>query len=64
MQSFGIPNDGTMEGTSDGAAVALPDSELYEKHIKRWSKAAEKPAVSIVLDILIRNDQEHQSDSF
>ncbi|PVH87648.1 FAD-binding domain-containing protein [Cadophora sp. DSE1049] len=38
-----------MERMSDAAAVALPGSELYEKHIKRWSKAAEKPASFILL---------------
>lgn len=63
MQSFEIPNYGTMEGMSDAATVALPGSELYEKHIKRWSKAAEKAAVSI-LDLTISNHLGHQADGF
>ncbi|KAH7410825.1 hypothetical protein BKA64DRAFT_364711 [Cadophora sp. MPI-SDFR-AT-0126] len=49
MQSFEIPDHGTIEGMSDTAAFAPPGSELYEKHIKRWSKAAEKPASFILL---------------
>ncbi|KAH7346451.1 hypothetical protein BKA65DRAFT_585451 [Rhexocercosporidium sp. MPI-PUGE-AT-0058] len=49
MHNFEIPHVGTLEGISDSGAVALPRSVLYEKHIKRWSKAAEKPASFIVL---------------
>ena len=64
MQSFEIPNYGTMEAMSDAAAVALPGSELYEKHIKRWSKAAEKLAVSIPLDLSISNHLGHKADGF
>ncbi|KAH9214088.1 hypothetical protein DL95DRAFT_389765, partial [Leptodontidium sp. 2 PMI_412] len=49
MLSFEIPHVGTLEGISSSAAVALPGSALFEKHTKRWSKAAEKPASFIVL---------------
>lgn len=42
-------------GLSDLAAVALPGSELYQTHVKRWSNAAEKPAVSLSSSFAFRD---------